>query len=202
MPSQDPEQSGKVRIVKATIQLLHEKGAAATTTDRVAAAAGCAKGLVHYHFGTKSALWTAVIGTLAERRRNRWSKAFTGRKWAVTDTWKIVLEDREDGIVKLIASIIGQDRETDDAISQTTQQFGHTMTDAVRRFLERMDMEPGVPIEQLGWSLSSVLYGTIVQLDAGAPAEILADAWAAAWLGVLSSGNPRPPQRPRRKRRR
>ena len=195
-------ETGKHRIIEATIGLLQERGAAGTTTDRVAAAAGCAKGLVHYHFGSKASLWAAVLTDLAKKRRDRWAKAFTGTKWAVTDTWKNVVADRQEGIVRLIASIHGEHAETDKAIEEITQQFGQTMTDAAQRFLARMGMEPGMPIEQLGWSLASVLHGTVLQLDAGGPPEILQDAWAAAWLGVLSSGKPdhqrRRERRPRR----
>lgn len=183
-------ETGKEKIIEATVGLVKGDGPGAATTDRVAAAAGCAKGLVHYHFKTKGALWTAVIKRLAEKRRARWTKAFSGAKWAVTDTWKTVLADRRDGIVKLMVTVSGEDPETDDAISEAALQFGHTMTEAVQRFLTRMEMEPGVPIEQLGWSLASVLHGTIVQLDAGAPSNILEDAWAAAWLGVLSTASP------------
>ena len=184
-------ESGKERIVSATIKLLQKHGPVATTTDRVAVAAGCAKGLVHYHFRTKSALWSEIVQTLGKRRHERWAKAFSGAKWAVTDTWKIVLADRREGIVRLIASIGGEDRDTDDAISSVTQQFSRTMTEAVRRFLDRMEMDPGVPIEQLGWSLSSVLHGTIIQLDAKPGRS----------PRVLSSATPKPIQRRRNPRR-
>jgi hypothetical protein len=118
----------------------------------------------------------------------------------VTDTWKIVLADREEGIVRLIASIHGEHEAIDETISDLTQEFGLTMTDAARRFLARMGMEPGVPIEQLGWSLASVLHGTVLQLDAGGPPDILEDAWAAAWLGVLSTGKQSDAQRRRERR--
>ena len=59
-------ETGKHRIVEATIALLQERGATGTTTDRVAVAAGCAKGLVHYHFGSKASLWSAVLEDLAK----------------------------------------------------------------------------------------------------------------------------------------
>ncbi len=193
-------ETGKHRIVEAAIALLQERGPTGTTTDRVAVAAGCAKGLVHYHFGSKASLWTAVLADLAQKRHDRWAKVFTGTRWAVTDTWKNVIADKDEGIVRLIASIQGEHEETDHAIEDVTKQFGQTMTDAAQRFLARMGMEPGVPIEQLGWSLASVLHGTVLQLDSGGPPDILEDAWAAAWLGVLSTGKQAEDQRRRDRR--
>jgi TetR/AcrR family acrAB operon transcriptional repressor len=55
------------RILDSALQLVRENGAEAMSIEAVAAAAGSAKGLVHYHFKTKQGLLSAVAEKLAEQ---------------------------------------------------------------------------------------------------------------------------------------
>ncbi|MFC0042394.1 TetR family transcriptional regulator [Actinomadura rayongensis] len=49
------------RLFTAAIDLIAERGFAATTVDRIAERAGVAKGTVYYNFGSKSALFDALL---------------------------------------------------------------------------------------------------------------------------------------------
>ncbi|HEY0188459.1 MAG TPA: TetR/AcrR family transcriptional regulator [Cellulomonas sp.] len=48
-------------IIDATVPLIADRGFSATSVDDIAAAAGVAKGSVYYNFGSKAALFEAVI---------------------------------------------------------------------------------------------------------------------------------------------
>lgn len=64
-PTQD---RARVRILDATLDQLREHGLADLTLDRVARRAGCAKGLVNYHFGTKARLLEEAARQLGRQR--------------------------------------------------------------------------------------------------------------------------------------
>ena len=61
-------EKSKQSIVAAADALIRRKGAANVTVDQVAKEAGCAKGLVHYHFKTKRGVIEAVAQHLAASR--------------------------------------------------------------------------------------------------------------------------------------
>jgi AcrR family transcriptional regulator len=54
-------------ITAAAIEVLDREGFAAATLDRIAAVAGTGKGVVLYHFGSKEAVFEAVVGDLFSR---------------------------------------------------------------------------------------------------------------------------------------
>jgi TetR/AcrR family transcriptional regulator, regulator of cefoperazone and chloramphenicol sensitivity len=54
-------------LVQAALKLFSEKGYEATTTREIAAAAGCAEGLIHRYFQGKAGLLTAIIQHHASR---------------------------------------------------------------------------------------------------------------------------------------
>ncbi|MEW2358065.1 TetR/AcrR family transcriptional regulator [Spirillospora sp. NPDC029432] len=55
------------RLFTAAIELIAEHGFAATTVDQIAERAGVAKGTVYYNFGSKAALFTALLEYGVER---------------------------------------------------------------------------------------------------------------------------------------
>jgi AcrR family transcriptional regulator len=65
-PSED---STRIRILKAALELASEEGPSALTTRRVAAAAGVNLGLLHYYFKSKEALVAEVFGLYLEELR-------------------------------------------------------------------------------------------------------------------------------------
>jgi AcrR family transcriptional regulator len=87
----DAEQA-RARIVEASRAVLLEVGTGGWTVDAVARRAGCAKGLVHYHFGTKGALLLASAAQIAAARWRRIAAGLELRGPAAIDAlWDSVL---------------------------------------------------------------------------------------------------------------
>lgn len=70
------------QILEAALLVLGEQGLAVWSVDRVADRAGCAKGLVHYHFGSKDRLLAEVRTRLEFGRREARIEAFSTRSGA------------------------------------------------------------------------------------------------------------------------
>ena len=91
-PTRRDAERARVRIVEASRAILLEVGTGGWTVDAVARRAGCAKGLVHYHFGTKGALLSASAGQIAAGRWRRIAGALGLRGPAAIDAlWDSVL---------------------------------------------------------------------------------------------------------------
>lgn len=56
-----PRRGTRGTIVDAAVALIADRGFSATSVDDIAAAAGVAKGSIYYNFGSKTALFEAVI---------------------------------------------------------------------------------------------------------------------------------------------
>jgi AcrR family transcriptional regulator len=65
----------RARLLDATIECLHERGWAGTTTTEVAEHAGVSRGAQLHHFPTKSELVIAAVEHLFERRREEFVRA-------------------------------------------------------------------------------------------------------------------------------
>ncbi len=93
-----PAASRRARIVAAAEGLLIAKGLHGWSMDQVAREAGCAKGLVHYHFGTRAALLAAIAGELARDQITRRTAALRRRGTrALDDLWLLMQEDAARG---------------------------------------------------------------------------------------------------------
>jgi AcrR family transcriptional regulator len=57
----------RARLIDATIKLLHKKGAAKTTTAKVAEAAGVTRGAIQYHFSSPAELLRATVNEISHR---------------------------------------------------------------------------------------------------------------------------------------
>ncbi|GAA2622735.1 TetR/AcrR family transcriptional regulator [Actinomadura fulvescens] len=68
------------RLFAAAIELIAAQGFTATTVDQIAERAGVAKGTVYYNFGSKAALFTALLDYGIERLSTTLREAAEGRK--------------------------------------------------------------------------------------------------------------------------
>lgn len=86
-------------ILSASISLLGEAGLGGWTVERVAARAGCAKGLVVYHFGSKRALLEGSASALGAAHQAVRQDALAGRSGtAVLDAlWQALLDEVQSG---------------------------------------------------------------------------------------------------------
>jgi AcrR family transcriptional regulator len=175
------------------VSLLRQQGAAAITVDSVARAAECAKGLVHYHFGTKTNLLKQAFLGLSGAREARWIAAMsaTTPEDAIDETWGLIIDEARNGTLRALASLaITSDPVIDRVVRTGVREFGGGLAHAVAAMLDRAGLTPMVPAEQIGWMIAAVVQGTSHHLVAGVGPEVLENAYAAAWLGVLSLAGP------------
>ncbi|WBB55462.1 TetR/AcrR family transcriptional regulator [Verrucosispora sp. WMMD573] len=68
VPQQERSRATRARLLEATVDCLVEHGWSGTTTTVVAARAGVSRGAQLHHYPTRTALVTAAVGHLTERR--------------------------------------------------------------------------------------------------------------------------------------
>ena len=187
------KEAARKAILDAADLVLKRDGAFNMTMDAVARVAGCAKGLLHYHFHTKQRLLVEAVGRISTEREVQWTQAFdtADPHEAIDRTWNVIAHEVESGTLRAWSSLFTlSDSAVDQAVSKASARFRDQITTATRDLLARANCESTLPVDRLGWLLTAVVDGMSFQLAAGADAEVLADAYAAAWLGVLSLTSP------------
>lgn len=182
-------------ILGAAVDVIKERGARSVTVDGVAKRAGCAKGLVHYHFKTKAGLLQAVADRLALKRRESWETAFAASspKAAIERSWNLLTGEASDGVGRAWASLFAASGVLpDSAVRAVVASFSDTLGRGAIDLMARADLEPTIPATEIGWLLGAVVHGMALQLQSGAQTEPLEGAYAAAWLGILSLFAPAP----------
>jgi len=182
------------RILECASSLVQESGAEAMSIEAVAAAAGSAKGLVHYHFKTKQGLLSAVAERLAGNRMDSWSSAFRAPTAhdAVSQTWSVLTSESVDGTVRAWQSLVGtSERLTDGLASKLRQEFADGLRDGFACMLrDELGLTPTIPDAEIGMLLEALVAGMGFQLSCGTDAEQLEGAYSAAWLALLSLTQP------------
>lgn len=178
-------------IVEAATKLVKRVGAGSLTIDRVAKAAGCAKGLVHYHLKTKQALLEAVAHQIAAEREANWLEAFgaTTPKQAVRHSWELLTRESADGTIRGWVSLLGSaPLLADRTVSKVAAGFSVALSRGALQVVSRAGRSIAVRPAEIGWLLAAVVDGIALQLSSGADLSDLEGAYAAAWLGILSLG--------------
>ena len=183
----DPEQARR-SILDAAIHELRDKGAGTATVEAVAKRAGCAKGLVLYHFKTKQKLLESAGSALANTRVAKWTTAFEGTATeAIDQTWEVLTTESANGVTMAWSSLLSPTGQiSDQAVSDISKSFANALGEAGFGLFARLGTEPRVSKEELGWLLASIVTGIETALLTGANAEAVNGAYTAAWLGVLS----------------
>jgi AcrR family transcriptional regulator len=75
MPQPSPTTERREAILRHARKLFADRGFQATTMDDVATAAGFTKPILYQHFRSKDALYTELLGTIAERLLDRLQEA-------------------------------------------------------------------------------------------------------------------------------
>ena len=184
----EPEESMET-IVSSALSLVKRQGAAGVTVGAVADEAGCAKGLVHYHFKTKQRLWDATAQKLSHERNRSWAAAFKAKspKDAIQATWDLLIAESVNGTTLAWTTMFGPGGlVSDQTVSSAVSDFGHTLGQSAQAMLERLGMRMRIPESEIGLLLSAVVTGAGFQLLAGSSRDDLEGAYAAAWLGILA----------------
>jgi AcrR family transcriptional regulator len=182
-------EASKGLILGAALELLRESGSSSVTVAAVAERAGCAKGLVHCHFKTKQKLWEAAAEHLTERRVEAWREAFLAPSpsEAIQSTWHLLARESSDGTIVAWTSILDPGSAIPDRdVSRAVQAFGSGIAEAAGQMFTRLGVEARIPHTEIGWMLASMISGMGFLLTRGADEHQLENAYAAAWLGILS----------------
>lgn len=184
--------TSKEGILDAAQAVIQRRGAPALTIDAVAKEAGCAKGLIHYHLKNKKALLEAVADRLAEQRERDWREAFhtPSANEAIAKSWTLLTREAQDGTVRAWTSLVGSGVLTEQTAKKAVTRYSRALGEAAIRLLRDLKLEPAVPVGDLGWLLAATVEGLGLQLVSGVDGKVLEEAYAAAWLGVLSLGGP------------
>ena len=179
----------KESIVKAADALVRRKGATGITVDQVAKEAGCAKGLVHYHFKTKRGVLEAVAEGLSSDRQAAWAEAFRAADAAeaIDRTWSLLTSESDDGTIRAWGSLFGTASVLpDEAVSQAQEGFAAALGASADALLRDLALVARIPPSEIGWLLGAVVHGMGFQILGGGDRQELEGAYAAAWLGILS----------------
>jgi AcrR family transcriptional regulator len=190
--SQDND--AQATILEAAVQLLRSGRGADVTTDQVAAKAGCAKGLVHYHFKRKDQLLAAAAESLWRERTASWAGALAsdGPKAAIQRAWDTLVAEADAGTAASCATLgMRPDKLVVQSVGAGRAEFTRRAAGALEALLASLGLAPSVPARELGVLLVATIEGIGLQLGSGAPADELEPAWSAFWAGLLSLTRPR-----------
>lgn len=146
--------------------------------DRVAAEAGCAKGLVHYHHGTKRALLGRVGEALGRARQARRLEALTGSGADALDRlWGALVREVRSGEWAAWAAIVA---EPDIPGPSSPPGELPALADAIGRALDLP-----APRGEDARLAAAALDGFQVALQLGAPEATTREAFHRLWLTFL-----------------
>jgi AcrR family transcriptional regulator len=189
-------------ILNAATKILLQRGAERMTIAAVATEAGCAKGLVNYHFKTKDGLLAQTISELAAKRADSWREAFDAPTPddVIESTWHLIRSEAQQGVAQALASSHScPGDQTERAVRQIYADFANEIGAVVTRMLKGVGLESRYPDGQLGAVAAAMIQGIGLQLAAGANEGEMENAYAVGWLGLLQLTQPSRPQRRRRR---
>jgi AcrR family transcriptional regulator len=170
----------KQTIVEAATTVLLREGLRAWSVELVAREAGCAKGLVHYHHGTKRALLQAVAARLESAHWQRRLDGLAGSQGAdALDTlWQALVAETASGEWEALLSLWSEPEftppSTDDA--PALERFAASLATA-------LDLPR--PASDEARLVAAALDGLQLALHRGGDPVPLREAYHRLWLAVL-----------------
>lgn len=177
------------RILDAAISVLTQGTGGPATVERVAREAGCAKGLVHYHFKTKDALLASAGAKLWTERAAAWRQALAGGEphAALRNSWQLLREEAQNGRLLACTSLgLGTSKLAGQTVRDGRTAFARASADGVVALFERMGRAAAVPPSEIASLLAAVIDGLGLQLATGEKPDDMEPAWSAFWAAVLS----------------
>ena len=182
-------EAARKKIMEAAVEALREQSAAALTVEAVARRAGCAKGLVHYHFKTKSALFAAAAERIWSSRAAAWTTALSGSdpQTAIQQGWKLLGMEARDGIDRACSSLATVD---DDLIDRSVRKGVSDFADALGKAAVALFGSVGIrftlPEAEIGRLAAAVVMGLGPQIVLSGDETAVEGAYSAFWAGLLS----------------
>ena len=170
------------RIVEAAKSTLLREGLAGWTVERVAREAGCAKGLVHYHFHSKWELLALVASNLRRERIERRAEAFRRQGTAGLDAlWAVLLAEVESGEC---AAWLGLVTLADPLVRDALPPTGDDLRKLAAQVSASLDVS-GPSLEAMRVVVAS-LDGMQIPLLLGDSPTVVREMYDRFWLAVLS----------------
>jgi TetR/AcrR family transcriptional repressor of bet genes len=169
----------KKEILAAAKSVLVNRGLAAWTIEDVAREAGCAKGLVNYHYKTKANLLAQVGDSLREDRIGRRLAALEIEGATALDAlWNTLTSEVRTGELAAWLALSGvPDADVREGLRSREAELKRLEAAAGRAF--------GVSDSTMGQLIDSVLTGFQLALLNGSDGQMVRDAYHRFWLGVL-----------------
>ena len=168
-------------IVAAGVAAIHDSNLTDWTVESVATKAGCAKGLVLYHFKSKDALLVRIAERLRRvQAEKRLSALKIGPKGAAAldRLWAALASEVKVGTFGLWVGLLGDPRSRK-AAARPDQEVVDLITAAAEAL--------GVPVDSLALPLiPAALDGLSLELLQGSAPATVREHFDSFWLGVLS----------------
>jgi AcrR family transcriptional regulator len=170
-----------LRIEGAAIDLLASVGLTDWTVERVAKRAGCAKGLVHYHYNSKSELLARVAERMGRRRHERRLKALApGGPPSIDRLWIDLTTEVNDGEAAAWLALLSL---PDPRVRESMLARMNEVEELGRAAIGAFGID-GVAAE-VGHLLEIVTNGTQIALVRGDDPVLAQEAYHRFWLGLL-----------------
>ncbi|HEX9894789.1 MAG TPA: TetR/AcrR family transcriptional regulator [Gemmatimonadales bacterium] len=166
------------QILEATIDTIVTNGLTDWTVEMAASKAGCAKGLVLYHFGTKGALLNAVADRVRSDRGERRVAALAAAGARALDNLWAALEDEVNrGTAALWLGLVS---------NRATRAPGSTTAADRVRLAEAAATALGLPMADALEELADALNGFELALIQGRDTALVRESYDRYWLSLLS----------------
>lgn len=184
----------KASILDASVQTVVELGLGAWTVDAVARRAGCAKGLVPYHFGSKTALLAETARALREAHAARGVRAVAAHRGsamgALDALWDALsTEVRSGWFAAWLAVTADPGLGRPGASPQSTEAEPHLAAERSPESLTpTLARALGIGVRDLpaAEAVNALVSGCQVRLLAGAAEAEVREAYDRLWLQLLS----------------
>ncbi len=167
----------RAQILEAARGILSERGYAGTTTRAVADRAGVQLSLVHYHFGGKRRLLSAVLehenARLLERQRALYSGPEPlAEKWRTACAY--LREDLRSGYVRILWELWAAGLADDDLARgwrESIADWRSLLEGVARRWAGKHELELPLPPRALATLVANAFQGAEVEILAGVSEE-------------------------------
>jgi AcrR family transcriptional regulator len=159
------------RMADAAVELICERGAAATTLKDVGVLAGYSRGLAHYRFGSKPGLWSFLVRTIGEGWRAELQRSVAGTSGvdtihaAVDAHCRFLLEssDRIRAFYILWFDSVGPDAELKEVIANIHDRRRRDVEAWVRSGLEHGTVRSDVDVRAVAEQFCAAIIGIVYQ---------------------------------------
>lgn len=169
------------RITDAATRVLTRDGLDRWTVEAVAKEAGCAKGLVHYHHGTKAKLLAEVAQQMSRHRMDQRRSALSHSGAPGLDAlWEVLEGNVSSGKTAAWLSLLGYLGGAAARLGPSDDELGEFAERAARALAL-----PALPLAK-GRALHAALNGFEIALATQSDTEAVHEAYHTLWLVMIS----------------